>query len=178
MRILFVVNADQTGAPPGKPRWLTADEMNAWLPLAKILTKLPAALDAQLRRDAGMSHFEYFVLAMLSEAPQWTLRMSDLAERTSSSLSRLSHVMTRLEQRGWARREPCPDDGRYINAVLTPAGWDKVVATAPGHVECVRRLVIDALARAQIAQLRDIGNGILEQINSAPESGGLRRSDH
>ncbi|WP_166351149.1 MarR family transcriptional regulator [Phytoactinopolyspora limicola] len=141
--------------------------MDAWLPLAALMTKLPAALDAQLRRDAGISHFEYFVLAMLSEAAEHTHRMSALAERTSSSLSRLSHVVKRLEQRGWVRRAPCPADGRYTNAILTDAGWEKVVATAPGHVDIVRRLVIDALTEEQIGQLRDIGRSIVDRVTPA-----------
>nr|WP_281353413.1 MarR family transcriptional regulator [Phytoactinopolyspora mesophila] len=113
-----------------------------------------------------MSHFEYFVIAMLSEAPGRVLRMSDLAERTSSSLSRLSHVVTRLEQRGWARREACPDDGRYTNALLTDAGWNKIVASAPGHVETVRHLVIGVLTADELKSLRDIGESILDRVNS------------
>jgi hypothetical protein len=87
------------------PRWLTDDERDAWMPLIGVLIKLPAALDAQLQRDSGLSHFEYMVLSRLSEAPERTLRMSDLAVLANGSLSRLSHVVTRLERRGWVRRE-------------------------------------------------------------------------
>lgn len=139
--------------------------MAAWLPLVALVLRLPAALDSQLRRDAGLSHFEYFVLAMLSESPDRTRRMSDLADLANSSLSRLSHVMTRLERRGWVRRESCPGDGRFTNAVLTDAGWEKVVASAPGHVETVRQLVFDGLTTGQVRQLRDIGRRILERID-------------
>jgi DNA-binding MarR family transcriptional regulator len=146
-------------------RWLSADEQDAWLTLAGVLVKLPSALDAQLERDAGLSHFEYLVLAGLSEAPGRTLRMSNLAVFANGSLSRLSHVVKRLEQRGWVRREPCRDDGRYTNAILTEEGYAKVVASAPGHVETVRALVIDTLTPEQLAQLRDIGGKILAKVD-------------
>ena len=108
--------------PTAEPQWLTGEERDAWIPLVGMLIKLPAALDAQLQRDASLSHFEYMVLSRLSEAPGHTLRMSDLAILANGSLSRLSHVVTRLERRGWVRRESCPADGRYTNAVLT-ARW-------------------------------------------------------
>src|SRR5215472_7171464 len=113
---------------PAGPRWLGADEQAAWRQVAALLFRLPGALDVQLQRDAGISHFEYMVLSSLSEAPGRTLRMSDLAANASGSLSRLSHVVSRLEKRGWVRREPCPGDGRYVNAVLTDEGMAKVVA--------------------------------------------------
>jgi DNA-binding MarR family transcriptional regulator len=153
-----------------EPHWLTPDQLDGWLALAGVVVRLPAALDNQLQRDAHLSHFEYMVLAQLSEAPGRTLRMSQLAEMANGSLSRLSHVVKRLEQRGWVHREAFPDDGRYTNAVLTDAGWAKVVAAAPGHVDAVRDLVIDALTPAQLAQLRDIGRRILGRIAAAPRS--------
>ena len=152
--------------PGGGPRWLAPEEMEAWLALAAVVIKLPAALDAQLQRDAGITHFQYLVLANLSEAPGRTRRMSELAELTNGSLSRLSHVMSRLEERGWVRREPCQENGRYTNAILTCEGWDKVVATAPGHVETVRQLVIDALSATQRRQLRDIGRRVLARVEA------------
>ncbi len=156
----------QIPAAGGKhgPRWLTDDERDAWIPLIGVLIKLPAALDAQLQRDAGLSHFEYMVLSRLSEAPERTLRMSDLAILANGSLSRLSHVVTRLERRGWVRREACPGDGRYTNAVLTADGWVKVTATAPGHVAAVRELVVDGLSPEQIGQLRDIAQRIMSRV--------------
>jgi DNA-binding MarR family transcriptional regulator len=137
------------------PRWLAADEQAAWRQLAQLLFRLSSALDAQLQRDAGISNFEYMVLSGLSEADNRTLRMSDLAAMAAGSLSRLSHVVSRLEKRGWVRREPCPGDGRFVNAVLTDDGWDKVVATAPGHVEAVRRLVVDVLSPPELSALGD-----------------------
>ena len=151
-------------AADAEPSWLSDDERDAWIRLVGVFIKLPAALDAQLQRDAGVSHFEYMVLSRLSEAPDHTLRMSDLAVLANGSLSRLSHVVTRLERRGWVRREPCPGDGRFTNAVLTDDGWDKVEATAPGHVAAVRELVIDALQPEQIGQLRDISLAIMGRV--------------
>ena len=136
-----------------EPRWLTDEEQQAWRPFAALLFRLPAALDAQLQRDAQITHFEYMVLISLSEAPDRSLRMSDLAAMASGSLSRLSHVVSRLERRDWVRREPCPGDGRFINAVLTDEGWEKVVATAPGHVEAVQKLVVDALTPEEFRAL-------------------------
>ncbi|GAA1112456.1 MULTISPECIES: MarR family winged helix-turn-helix transcriptional regulator [Kitasatospora] len=148
-----------------EPRWLSEEETESWLALGSMLIRLPAALDAQLQRDAGISHFEYQVMAGLSMSSERTLRMSELAVLADGSLSRLSHVVKRLEQRGWVRRTPDPEDGRYTLAVLTPAGWDKVVATAPGHVAEVRRLVFDPLTRAQQRQLREIGHRVTTAID-------------
>lgn len=146
------------------PRWLSAEELRAWLPLGGLLLKLPAALDAQMQRDSGLSHFEYLVLASLSEAPERTRRMSALAALANGSLSRLSHVVKRLEGRGWIERRACPSDGRYTNAVLTDAGWEKVVASAPGHVEAVRDLVLDALTPAELTQLGAVAGRLLERL--------------
>ncbi|MBT8227225.1 MAG: MarR family transcriptional regulator [Dactylosporangium sp.] len=154
-------------SPSQQPRWLAPQERDAWLRLVGVVIKLPTALDAQLQRDAGISLFEYQVLAGLSEAPDRMLRMSDLAELTNGSLSRLSHVVKRLGSRGWVRREPCPEDGRSTNAILTDEGLAKITATAPGHVDTVRRLVIDALTAAQVRSLREIGTRILQQVDPA-----------
>lgn len=112
-------------------RWLDEAERDAWLRLVAVVELLPGALDAQLRTSSGLTHFEYFVLAMLSEAPERTLRMTTLAQRTNATLPRLSHVIRRLEDRQLVDRVPCPEDGRATNACLTQAGWDAVVAAAP-----------------------------------------------
>src|SRR6478609_9812507 len=146
-------------------RWLTPEEHAAWVRLVAIVELLPGALDGQLRRDAGLMHFEYFVLAVLSDAPEQTLRMTALAQRTNATLPRLSHVVRRLEERGLVERFPCPEDGRATNARLTEAGWTKVVETAPGHVATVRRNVIDALTPKQVEQLAAIAEAILERID-------------
>jgi DNA-binding MarR family transcriptional regulator len=159
---------------PDAPRWLSSTELDAWMPLGGLLLKLPAALDAQMQRDSGLSHFEYLVLAGLSEAPRRTRRMSELAALANGSLSRLSHVVKRLEARGWVRREPCPSDGRYTNAVLTDEGWEKVLASAPGHVEAVRTLFLDALTGDELAALGAVARRILDRLDA---DGRYGRSD-
>ena len=141
--------------------WLSDEQQAAWRPFVALLVRLPAALDAQLQRDAGITQFDYLVLSSLSEARNRTLRMSDLAATANSSLSRLSHVVSRLEAKGWVRREPCPEDGRAINAVLTEEGWQKVAATAPGHVTAVRELLIDTLTKEEFEQLGAISARVL-----------------
>ena len=148
-------------------RWLTATERDTWTPLVGLLLKLPSALDAQLQRDSGLSHFHYLVLAMLSEAPGHTRRMSELAFVANGSLSRLSHAVSKLESEGWVRRTSCPHDGRSTNATLTTAGYAKVVASAPGHVRAARALVIDALSEEQVEQLRAIALQILDKLDSS-----------
>jgi DNA-binding MarR family transcriptional regulator len=156
-----------TGANVTGPAWLDDLEVDAWRRLAAVLTVLPGELDAQMLRRADINQFEYHVLSHLSEAPDRTLRISDLATLARGSLSRLSHLIKRLEQRGWLRREPAPDDGRYTNAILTEAGYAKVVSAAPVQLEVVRQLVLDQLTRAQLKQLRDIGDRLLAGIDGA-----------
>ncbi|HEY3513749.1 MarR family transcriptional regulator [Kribbella sp. NPDC051137] len=150
-------------------RWLDDAEMTAWLRLVGVVELLPGVLDSQLRRDAELTHYEYYVLAMLSEAPKRTLRMTTLAQRTNATLPRLSHVVKRLEDRGLVERFPCPEDARATNARLTAAGWKKIRATAPGHVETVRQHVIDALTPEQVTQLAEIAGAILGAVD--PDGG-------
>ena len=159
-------------APPDRPatRWLDPEERAAWLSLARIIVKLPSVLDAQLERDADLNYFEYLVMAMLSEQETRTLRMSQLAALSNASLSRLSHVAKRLENRGFLHREPDPDDGRFTRATLTPAGVDKVVASAPGHVTAVRELVFDAVSPTQLRQLREAIDAILTRVDPGNSS--------
>ena len=146
-------------------RWLTDDELTAWIRLVGVVELLPGVLDAQLRRDAGLSHFEYFVLAMLSESPQRTLRMTALAARTNATLPRLSHVVRRLEDRGLVARSACPQDARATNATLTDEGWERLRTTAPGHVATVREHVIDARPPEQVGQLGRIAAAILGRLD-------------
>jgi DNA-binding MarR family transcriptional regulator len=145
--------------------WLTDDELTAWIRLVGVVELLPGVLDTQLRRDAELSHFEYYVLAMLSESPQRTLRMTALAARTNATLPRLSHVVRRLEDRGLVERSACPQDARATNAHLTEAGWRKLRDTAPGHVATVREHVIDALTPEQVGQLAEIAEAILGRLD-------------
>ena len=141
--------------------WLSDQQQASWRPFVALLLRLPAVLDAQLQKDAGITQFDYLVLSGLSESPGRTLRMSELAAIANSSLSRLSHVVSRLEARGWVRREPCPGDGRFINAVLTDDGWQKVLATAPGHVAAVRELLLAPLTPEEFKQLGAISAKVL-----------------
>ncbi len=146
-------------------QWLTSEQLRTWVRLVAVVELLPGALDSQLRRDAGLTHFEYLVLAMLSEAPERTLRMTALAARTNATLPRLSHAVRRLEDRDLIERFPCPQDGRATNARLTEAGWQKVVASAPGHVANVRHHVFEALSPEQVTQLAGITDAILDRLD-------------
>jgi DNA-binding MarR family transcriptional regulator len=148
-------------------RWLDEDERRAWLRLAGVMLKLAPALDSQLQRDAGMTHFEYLCLAMLSEAEDRTLRMSELAGQVNASLSRLSHVVKKLQQRGWVERFPCPDSRRVTMARLTEAGWEVLVTAAPGHVENVRSLVFDGLGLDDVAALERVAGHVVGRIEDA-----------
>ena len=150
-----------------KTRWLSKEELAAWMRLAALVELLPGTLDSQLRREANLTNFEYYVLAMLSEAPARTLRMTALAAQTNSTLPRLSHVVRRLEDRGLVERFPCPEDGRATNARLTAEGWRKVQDSAPGHVSNVREHVIDALTPEQIDQLTTITDAVLRRLDPA-----------
>ena len=146
-------------------RWLTPAELSAWIKFVATVELLPGVLDSQLQHDAELTHFEYFVLAMLSEAPGRTLRMTALAARTNSTLPRLSHVVSRLEKRGFIARTPCEEDRRATNAELTQLGWEKVVATAPGHVTTVRENVIEPLDARDIADLDRIMGKVLDRLD-------------
>ena len=146
--------------------WLTPGQLASWLSVVRLMTRLPWAIDAQLQRDAGLSMIEYMTMAMLSEAPERTLRMSDLAESTSSSLSRLSHLVKRLEDRGYVRREADPADGRFTNAILLPGGLAKLESAAPGHAAYVRQLVIDNLSPERLRRLGQDADRIVGRIDS------------
>ncbi|WP_328543221.1 MarR family transcriptional regulator [Streptomyces sp. NBC_00117] len=149
-----------------EPHWLDDDERQHWNAFAYVLTQLPAALEAQMQRDAGISQFDYVVMSALSMAPERTLRMSEVAQYAGSTLSRLSNVVGRLEKRGWIRRHPDPSDGRSTLASLTEDGMDKVVAAAPGHIDAVRRLIFDPLTKAQQRQLGAVSQRILGALQA------------
>jgi DNA-binding MarR family transcriptional regulator len=155
----------QAAAAATPPKWLTPAQLEAWQALTLMLARLPTALEAQLQRDSQLSFVEYYALAGLSEQPDRTMRMSELAVLTNAELSRLSHLITRLQKRGYVRREPDPDDGRYTNAILTDTGYDLVVAAAPGHVAAVRELVIDALDDSALKALQNSAERINARID-------------
>lgn len=149
-----------------EPRWLNPDERRAWLALVSINTLLPAALDTQLHAAGKVSLFDYNVMAMLSEAEGYFLPMSALAARTSASLSRLSHVVTKLEKRGWLERRPHPGDARVTTAHLTDEGMATLVNLAPGHVESVRTKFLDGLTEQDVADLARIGEKIVARLDA------------
>ncbi|WP_327699839.1 MarR family winged helix-turn-helix transcriptional regulator [Streptomyces sp. NBC_00459] len=156
------------GSEAAEPvQWLNEEELHAWMALAGMVTKLPAAMDRQLQRDAGLTHFEYQVLVGLSRAPEHTLRMSELADFTAGQLPRLSQVAARMEQRGWLTRRPDPTDGRYTLASLTDTGMTKLETSAPGHVTAVRRLIFDSLSPTQVRQMTQIAQRIIQATGSA-----------
>jgi DNA-binding MarR family transcriptional regulator len=156
-----------TGSPPCEP-WLDDEQQTAWRSFATMLTKLRWAMECQLERDAGLSFIEYHAMARLSEEPAHTLRMSELATVTNASLSRLSHLVKRLEAWGFVRRETDPVDGRFTLAVLTEAGYSKLVASAPAHVAAVRALVIDEFDAVELARLLDASERIIARIEASP----------
>jgi DNA-binding MarR family transcriptional regulator len=131
------------------PGWLTPEEMKTWRALHEVVTGLPIVLGDELRREVGLSFLEYYVLAGLSEQPDHSLRMSQLALLANSELSRLSHLVGRLEKRGFVRRRPDPTDGRFNLAVLTSAGRKIVNRAAPLHVMHVRQLIFDVLDQSE-----------------------------
>jgi DNA-binding MarR family transcriptional regulator len=151
--------------PPVK--WLTATELDSWLSLVRLMTWLPWSIDQQLQRDSNLGMVEYQVLAMLSQSPEQTMRMSSLAEITNASLSRLSHLVKRLEKRGLVRREPDPADGRFTRAILTDQGFQTLAAAAPGHVAHVRSLVIDVLSPEQLRRLGQTADRIISRIDTS-----------
>jgi len=147
---------------------LTDERLEVWAAVATVLERLPAALDAQLQRDSGLTHFEHGLLTALDSAPERTLRMSTLAGYASSTLSRLSRAVTRLERKGWVERVVDPTDGRFTLAVLTDDGHDKVVESTPAHHALVERLVFDAISPSQARQLGVIARRIADTVDDAP----------
>lgn len=157
------------GAPSSGPAdddtpWLSRQEQDTWLGVATIALQLPGLLEAQLQRDADLGLFDYMVLSWLSMFPDRQMRMSELAQLARGSMSRLSNVVKRLEERGFVRRAPDPANGRYTIAMLTDAGWAKVVHAAPGHIRAVRRYVLDPLTAEQVGALHDVAGRIADRI--------------
>lgn len=153
--------------PVKSVEWLCDEELESWLSVVKLMTWLPWSIDQQLRRDSDLAMVEYQVLAMLSGRPDRTMRMSSLAELTNASLSRLSHLVKRLEARGLVYREPDPSDGRFTNAVLTDAGLQTLVEAAPAHVAYVRSIFVDVLSREQLRLLTRAAERIMARIDTS-----------
>lgn len=151
-----------------EPRWLDDDEQRTWRAFLGANRLLFDRLDRELQRDAGMPHTYYEILVWLSETPGRSMRMSELADRTLSSRSRLSHAVSRLEEAGWVRRDDCPTDRRGALAVLTDEGFAKLVSAAPGHVEGVRTHLFDQLTPEQVVQMRTISEAIRDHLADSP----------
>ena len=158
-------NADSSGPRAEPTKWLDQDERQAWLAVASIIFTLPAALDARLQKDADLTFFDYMVLSVLSEQDDLTMQMSDIARGVSASLSRLSHVATKLEKQGYLTRARVHGSGRRTSATLTEAGHEKVVAAAPDHVTAVRAYLIDALTPDDLSLLARIGPAVARRID-------------
>ena len=152
--------------PAAAPRWLDPKEMDTWLSLWSVLEWLPGRLDAQLREDAGLSLAEYNALSQISQTPDASIRLSELAVVANMKLPHLSRVITRLEKAGWVRRIPDPANGRYTLAQLTEDGTAKVADAAPGHVEAVRRYVFDQLSPEQIDALGETAASIVAAVDA------------
>lgn len=146
-------------------------ESSAWLNLITVLELLPPALDAQLRRDAGLTHFEFVVLSVLRFASRTTMRMKDLATAVTATLPRLSHVVARLEARDLVERIPVPDDRRATDVQLTAAGRRALVLATPGHLATVRRLVFDVLDEHGVAQLDEVAGRIAHGLDPTDRFG-------
>ena len=141
-------------------RSLTTDERAAWNALVAVVELLPGVLDSQLRHTMDLTHFDYQVLATLEETAEHRLPMTALADRTNATLTRLSHAVRRMQDRGLVHRSRSPQDGRVTIARLTAAGHAAVVGATPGHVDTVRRHVLDGLTPSQVTQLRGIGDAL------------------
>jgi DNA-binding MarR family transcriptional regulator len=152
--------------PSPDPSGLSGDRLAAWASIATLLERLPAALDAQLQRDSGLTHYEHGLLFALDSTQGRTLRMSVLAGYANSTLSRLSRAISRLERKGWVRRETDPTDGRFTLAVLTEDGHALVAGATPAHHALVEELVFDSLTATQVRQLAAISQRIALAIDS------------
>lgn len=158
-------------------KWLDPVEQRAWRAIVALMTRLPGALDTQLQRESGVTHFEYWVLTLLSEEPGHRLQMSDLAHKANASLSRLSHVVSKLERMGWAERSATVGR-RGVQAVLTDDGYHKVVEAAPGYLDAVRRFVFDGLEPEQTAQLAELSELLADHLTDAlGRSSGTNQED-
>lgn len=150
-------------------QWLDEKEQASWRAFIWGSRRLYESLDRQLQREAGMPHTYYVILAMLSEAPERSLTMTQLANLVRSSASRLSHAVAKLEAKGWVERNRCGADGRTIYAVLTDPGFTALAEAAPGHVHHVREVLFDQLTPEQVDQLQAIFSSVLHKLDSTGE---------
>lgn len=159
-----------------KEPWLSDEQQRVWRAFLQLSGSLQERLDRDLRRDADMPHAYYLILAMLSEAPERSLRMSQLAQAAWASPSRMSHAVDRLQEAGWVERRPSPDDRRGQIAVLTDLGYQRLVEAAPGHAESVRRIMFDPLSPELLDAFGQVCDLALKQL-ADPRSSGPARPD-
>jgi DNA-binding MarR family transcriptional regulator len=153
---------------PAPTRWLSDDEQVSWRAFIDAIRLFTAEIDRELQRDSGVNHAYYHILVTLSEAPDHTMRMSELAALTLTSRSRLSHAIARMEEAGWVLRQSCPSDKRGAFAVLTDAGYGILASAARGHVEAVRRNLFDVLSPDQVRQLGQISAVLRDALQAGP----------
>ncbi|MHA7269987.1 MarR family winged helix-turn-helix transcriptional regulator [Arthrobacter sp. HLT1-20] len=162
-----MANPETTAEAATKTRWLSAHERELWLELREFTVGLPRAIDRQLTQDSDVSGGEYAILAAVSEAPPEGVRSSDLAAILGWERSRVSHLLRRMEARGFIGRCAASSDGRGQEISLTEGGWDKVRSAAPGHVTMVREAIFDPLTVAQqeclLVAIRSIRQGVAER---------------
>lgn len=158
----------------GLEGWLSDQETETWLNIWSFHVWLPTRLEAQLKRDAGISHYDYFALTRLWAADDHALRMSELAAASDMTLSHLSRVITRLERQGAVRRLPDPDDGRSTLAQLTEAGKELLKNAAPGHINEIRRLIFDNLDQDEQKQFGETMRKIVGALGSSSQGADTR----
>jgi DNA-binding MarR family transcriptional regulator len=149
--------------------WLTTGQQEAWRAWLQATLLLSDRLERDLKDSHELSNAEYEVMVRLSESPGRRLRMSELASRTLASKSRLSHQISRMESEGLVRREECPEDRRGAYAVLTDAGWERLVEAAPAHVASVRHWLVDALSQEEFEQLGVLCSRVVEHLRCQPD---------
>ena len=147
--------------------WLSDEQQSVWRAFLRVSGQLNECVERDMQQVGGMPHAYYLILAMLSEAPDRSLRMNQLAEVVRASQSRVSHAVARLEESGWVRRVPAPGDRRGQIATLTDAGFDRLVEVAPGHAHTVRSIMFDPLSHEQLTQFRDICQTILASMETS-----------
>lgn len=165
--IPFTLRTVNTNSAARPEPWLDDDQQRAWRHVVGLFMTLPAALDADLQRNSGLSTYEYHVLAALSETADGRLQMSDLAYQSNSSLSRLSHLISRMQKRGWVIKRPCENDRRASTVLLTTAGERKIRDAAPGHAQLVRDLVVEPLGPVRLQQLGEAAATVVQAIETA-----------
>jgi len=144
-------------------RWLTADEQAAWRAYIRLAKMLMRQLDRDLH-PFGLTTNDYEILVELSESPGHRLRMTELADLTAQSRSRLSHQVARMEARGLVHRDACDGDKRGTFAVITPRGLATMERVAPSHVDSVRRYFIDQVSPEHLALLSEAFQPVLENL--------------